>query len=218
MVSTIYFLHALLSRYPLNMFPEKMTKTLSLPELTPLQPLVVAVTAVILLVTFLLSYATYQLFLGTLSPIPGPFWAKITPFWLTLQCRRTARSRVVIAMHEKYGDIIRIAPNHISISRPTALAEIYGYKSGFTKGPFYDSFMQVRPVVFTARDTAVHQRKRKYLNPAFSNRGMADFEPYMDEEIRIWITQLNKMCDSKQVVDFCIWSSSLHPFPLHILH
>lgn len=170
------------------------------------------IAAVILPVTLLLAYAVYQLFINPLSPIPGPLWAKLTPFWLVLQCRRTKRSKVVVAMHKKYGDIVRIAPNHVSINKPEALAQVYAHKSGFNKGPFYDAFMQMRPVVFTARDVTVHQRKRKYLNPVFSSRSMTDFEPYMDVEIRDWMAELSKMCDVKRIVDFCVWSMSSRAF------
>ena len=120
----------------------------------------------------------------------------------------------MLDLHKKYGDVVRIAPNHVSINKPEALLEVYGHKTGFTKGPFYDAFMQVTPVVFTARDVAAHQRKRKYLNPAFSARGLADFEPYMDTEVRDWITQLRQMCEAKKTVDFCIWSKLPTPLSL----
>jgi benzoate 4-monooxygenase len=169
-----------------------------------------SITLATLPLSYLLTYAVYQLLLSSLASIPGPLWAKLTPFWLTSQCRSTERSRAVVAMHKKYGDFVRIAPNHISINKPEALAQIYGHKSGFIKGPFYDAFVQVQPVVFTARDVAVHQRKRKYLNSAFSSRGLADFEPYMDAEIRDLITKLDMMCGAKQTVDFCVWSTSIY--------
>lgn len=167
--------------------------------------------AAILPAASLVAYSFYQLFFNALSPIPGPFWAKLSPLWLTVQCRRTERSMVVASLHKKYGDIVRIAPNHVSINKPEALTQVYGHKSGFTKGPFYDAFMQVTPVVFTARDVKAHQRKRKYLNPAFASRGMINFEPYMDLELKNWMAELDKMCRSKQTVDFCVWSKSSFP-------
>jgi benzoate 4-monooxygenase len=113
---------------------------------------------------------------------------------------------VVVSLHKKYGTAVRIAPNHVSINEPDALTQVYSHKSGFTKGPFYDAFMQVRPVIFNAREVSVHQRKRKYLNPAFSNRGLADFEAYMDVEIQDWVDQLNRMSRSKMALDLCVWS------------
>lgn len=113
--------------------------------------------------------------------------------------------------HKKYGDFVRIGPNHISINNPAAIAEIYGHKTGFTKSDFYDAFMQVTPVVFNARDVATHARKRRYMNPAFSARALSDFEPYMDVELLGWKRKLLAMLDapgsgSEAQVDFAVWS------------
>ena len=113
-------------------------------------------------------------------------------------------------LHHKLGDFVRIAPNHISIADPTALQQIYGHKGGFSKGPFYDAFHQVRPVVFTARDLAVHQRKRKCLNPAFSARNLKAFEPHMSSDVmafKSWVSQIVDQkefasCDMSQLLNY----------------
>lgn len=44
----------------------------------------------------------------------------------------------MLDLHREYGDFVRIAPNHISIADPVAVLQIYGHKSGFLKGPFYE--------------------------------------------------------------------------------
>lgn len=109
--------------------------------------------------------------------------------------------------HERYGDFVRIGPNHVSINNSAAPAEIYGHKSGFTKSEFYDAFVQVTPVVFNARDVATHARKRKYMNPAFSARALSDFEPYMDAELLGWKRQLLGMFEGSEAsLDFGVWS------------
>lgn len=110
--------------------------------------------------------------------------------------------------HAKYGDFVRVAPNHISINNPQAVAQIYGHKTGFLKSDFYDAFVQVKPVVFNARDVEFHQRKRKYMNSAFSSRALAEFEPYMDEELLKWKGQLLEMAkeDRANKIDLAIWS------------
>jgi hypothetical protein len=38
------------------------------------------------------------------------------------------------ALHKKYGSIVRIAPNEVSISDPEAIKVIYSTTGGFTKG------------------------------------------------------------------------------------
>jgi benzoate 4-monooxygenase len=55
-----------------------------------------------------------------------------------MQCRKGQRSQAVSDLHKKYGDFVRISPNHISIADPKAVQEIYGHKTGFLKGPFYE--------------------------------------------------------------------------------
>ncbi|KAF4334741.1 benzoate 4-monooxygenase cytochrome P450 [Fusarium beomiforme] len=149
-------------------------------------------------------------FTSTIRRFPGPFWAKLSSFWLASQCRKVRRSEVVLKLHQKHGDFVQIGPNHVSINNPAAIQQIYGHKTGFTKGPFYDAFHQVTPVVFNTRNVSEHTRKRKYINPAFSSRALSDFEPYMDAEILAWKQQLLKMShESNAYVDFAVWTNYL---------
>lgn len=115
--------------------------------------------------------------------------------------------------HDKYGSFVRIAPNHVSINDPSAVTQIYGHKTGFTKSDFYDAFVQVRPVLFNARDGATHTRKKKYMNPAFSARALTEFEPHMNVELLAWKRQLLRF--HKEVegrVDFVVWSKETFHF------
>ncbi|KAJ9145433.1 benzoate 4-monooxygenase cytochrome p450 [Pleurostoma richardsiae] len=113
--------------------------------------------------------------------------------------------------HGRFGDFVRIAPNHISINKVEALAQIYGHKTGFLKSDFYDAFVQVTPVVFNTRDVSTHQRKRRYMNPAFSARALSDFEPYMDAELSKWKRQLFRMLDERGEanLDCAVWTNFL---------
>jgi len=111
--------------------------------------------------------------------------------------------------HKKHGsDFVRISYNHISINHPAAAAEIYGQRSGFPKSEFYNAFHQVRPVVFNTRNVQEHQRKRKYINPAFSARALSKFEPYMDEELCKWKRKILDMTEEPKpvVIDLVTWS------------
>ncbi|KAK7227435.1 hypothetical protein V2G26_015438 [Clonostachys chloroleuca] len=113
-------------------------------------------------------------------------------------------------LHKKYGDFVRIGPNHVSINNPGAIPLIYGHKTGFTKGPFYDAFVQVTPVVFNVRSVEEHVRKRKYINASFSSRALLDFEPYMDKEILGWKRKLFGMLqENKANLDFVVWTNFL---------
>ena len=65
--------------------------------------------------------------------IPAPFPAQFTNFWLLYQCRRGRRYTAVHAAHQKYGTVVRIQPNHISIADDGAIQTIYGHGNGFLK-------------------------------------------------------------------------------------
>ncbi|KAM5346211.1 hypothetical protein ACJ41O_009216 [Fusarium nematophilum] len=169
-----------------------------------------AVYALISLPVLFVIYQVISLYTSPIRRFPGPIQAKLSSLWLASQCRQARRSEAVLQLHKKHGDFVRIGPNHLSINNPAAVAEIYGHKTGFTKSPFYDAFLQVTPVVFNARDVAEHARKRKYINPAFSNRSLLDFEPYMDIELLGWKRRLlGKLRDSKAKLDFAVWTNFL---------
>ena len=154
------------------------------------------------------TYVLQPLFLSNLRSFPGPAAAKVSSFWLTTQCRRTRRSEAVMELHRKHGDFVRIAPNSISINDPSAVQQVYSHKSSFAKGDFYDAFLQVRPVVFNARNVALHQKKRKYMNPAFSARALSEFERYMDADLLLWKKKLLAMTQQTKSanLDFAVWS------------
>lgn len=65
--------------------------------------------------------------------IPGPFPAQFTNLWLMYQCRHGRRYLAVDEAHKKYGKVVRIQPNHVSIADPDAIPVIYGHGNGFLK-------------------------------------------------------------------------------------
>lgn len=97
------------------------------------------------------------------------------------------------ALHEKYGPIVRTAPNELSFIEPEALKAIYSerqkVKPVFPKN--YDTFKETRNQiahsVFIAGDDD-HRRMRKALNHAFSERNLqeqeARIQSHVDELIR----------------------------------
>jgi benzoate 4-monooxygenase len=105
--------------------------------------------------------------------------------------------------HKLHGEFVRVAPNHVSVNNIEAVNVIYGHKSGFMKSDFYDAFLQVTPVVFNVRDVDDHQRKKNYMNSAFSARGLSEFEPYMDAELLAWKKKFLTMVKGQStLIDF----------------
>ncbi|KAF8319165.1 cytochrome P450 [Cantharellus anzutake] len=114
--------------------------------------------------------------------IPGPLLAKLSNFWLLRVAIKGDRSGVVHELHQKYGKVVRIAPNHISIADPDAAQELYA-ANGSTKSDFYDAFVAVRRGLFNVRDPAEHARKRKIISRIFSQKAVLEFEPYVRDKV-----------------------------------
>ena len=70
---------------------------------------------------------------SSIRNIPGPFAAKFSSLWLLLQARRGRRYQGVDDAHKKYGKLVRIQPNHVSIADTSAIPIVYGHGNGFLK-------------------------------------------------------------------------------------
>jgi hypothetical protein len=71
-------------------------------------------------------YVVYQRTLHPLAGIPGPTIASLTRLWLGRQFRKKAMHRVEIALHRRYGSVVRIAPTEVTVSSPQAMHLVYG--------------------------------------------------------------------------------------------
>lgn len=83
-----------------------------------------------LLIFYLVPYLTSN---TALKSIPGPSAAKFSNLWLLLQARQGKRFQSVDEAHKKYGKLVRIQPNHVSVADDSAINAIYGHGNGFLK-------------------------------------------------------------------------------------
>lgn len=72
-------------------------------------------------------------FRSGLRSIPGPSLAAYTALWRYRDVRKGQAHKTAIDLHRKYGSLVRIGPNHVSVSDPREIKKIYGLKSGYTK-------------------------------------------------------------------------------------
>ncbi|QRV78959.1 cytochrome P450 family protein [Ceratobasidium sp. AG-Ba] len=126
--------------------------------------------------------------------IGGPKSAAFSNLWLAYVAARGDRSESVHRLHQEYGKIIRIAPNHISIADPKAIEPIYGHGSGMFKSDFYDAFVSIRASLFTTRDRAAHARKRKVVSSVLSQQNVLQFEPLIRKHVRLLLAQWDLKC------------------------
>ncbi|KAI1817339.1 cytochrome p450 benzoate 4-monooxygenase [Poronia punctata] len=128
-----------------------------------------------------------------LQHIPGPFIAKFSNIWLALGARNGQKFAWVHDAHQKYGKVVRVGFNHVSIATAEGLRTVYAHGNGFLKDEFYEAFVSGVPGVFNVRHRGEHTRKRKIVAHAFSPGAVHDFEPHMSANLQRWVGQLDRI-------------------------
>lgn len=68
-----------------------------------------------------------------LKDIPGPWLASFSNLWKLQAVWKQNMHRENLRVHEDYGDIVRIGPNHVSLADPKSMRAIYGVQNVFPK-------------------------------------------------------------------------------------
>ncbi|KAL2835369.1 cytochrome P450 [Aspergillus pseudoustus] len=111
-------------------------------------------------------------------------------------------------IHQKYGPIVRVGPNEVSVADYRAIPVIYGVGSKFTKTPFYTLMSpiyqgSIMDSMFSTRDATRHKYLKSSVAQIFSMTNMRNFECYADECTQIFI---DAMLDLEGTpVDFSHW-------------
>ncbi|CAE6488467.1 unnamed protein product [Rhizoctonia solani] len=126
----------------------------------------------------------------------GPWLASLSGSWLARSASSGRHYQNILQLHEKYGKFVRVGPNHISISDPDALEEVYGHSSGLLKSEFYDAFARSARDrnLFDVRDKTMHTIKRKRIANIYSAQNVTAFEPRVRVHIQKFCNQLDMRC------------------------
>ncbi|KAB8337298.1 hypothetical protein FH972_021599 [Carpinus fangiana] len=112
----------------------------------------------------------------------------------------------MLKMHEKYGEVVRVAPNALSFNGPGAWADIYGHGNvkTFKKDPeSYRQFPGQAPHLLNAHD-ADHSRFRRLLAHAFSEKALREQQPLLNGWVDKLIGRLHG-ASKEQTCDMVKW-------------
>jgi len=158
----------------------------------------------------LVTYIIYQRFYHPLATVPGPFFASITRLWLVYQSRTLQRHRIEMALHAKYGKIVRISPNELCISDLNFVKTIYGANSRFLKADWYET---VEPKdedamnLLGERDMEKYKHQRRLIGPLFTTQAVKNREKLLDKPILKFIEKMEG--SKKQPLDLVKWMNIL---------
>ncbi|KAL2432176.1 Benzoate 4-monooxygenase bphA [Exophiala dermatitidis] len=134
----------------------------------------------------------------SLLKVPGPLPAALSNLWLLYQCRRGRRYKAVDDAHKKYGKVVRIQPNHVSIADDRYINTIYGHGNGFLKSEYYDAFVSIQRGLFNTRDRAEHTRKRKVVSHTFSAKSIGQFEQYIHANLDLFVQKWTNLARTRK--------------------
>lgn len=166
---------------------------------------VVATTA-----AFLLLFLTYRAFLHPLAHIPGPFFAKFTGFWRNYHYFRGTWHDDVLNIHRKYGKIVRIAPNELSVIDVNVTRQLYGHGHNAQKTEWYHTWdvPNAGPGLFAARDKQLHALLRKRVSGAYSMSAILKYEKHIQNCLDLMLWRLKKHADVGHTVNMANWTNA----------
>lgn len=81
----------------------------------------------------LVAYLCWNRFQPGLVKIPGPTLAAYTKLWRLHSVWQGSAHLDAIALHRKHGNLVRIAPTHVSVADPKWIPTFYGTRENYTK-------------------------------------------------------------------------------------
>lgn len=128
--------------------------------------------------------AIYNAYLNPLKKVPGSFLWSISPIPLLFMSWSDTPHKKILALHQKYGGVVRTSPNSVSCLHATAWKEVYGHrKLGQLENLKHPGFVAEVAAGIIGADTETHAHQRHLLAPAFSAQGMQRQEPLIRHHV-----------------------------------
>ncbi|KZP29270.1 cytochrome P450 [Athelia psychrophila] len=160
---------------------------------------------VIYVASLVASIVAYRL--GPVHPLakyPGPVMGKLSKLWMTY-VSTTGRQHIYYrSLHDKYGDIVRIGPNELSVRDAAAVNPMMG-SQGLPKGPVWngrDPQRKADSLIMISGPE--HTRRRRPWNRAFNSEALKGYEEIIEKRATQLVQTLNNQVGS---TNLAMWIS-----------
>ncbi|ETI27659.1 hypothetical protein G647_00108 [Cladophialophora carrionii CBS 160.54] len=143
-----------------------------------------------------------------LRSVPGPFLARFTRLWYLRKVWRGDFEKTNLALHKRYGSIVRIAPNYYSIDDADAIKTIYGHGTQFVKGRWYIASGNPKnenPDIFTELNPAVHAENRRKVASLYSMSSLVPMEQNAIDCARILVDRFTGFAERHVSFNLQVW-------------
>ena len=143
-----------------------------------------------------------------LRSVPGPFLARFGRLYYFFRVSRGRWEQENIALHKRYGPVVRVGADLYSIDSPEVVKKVYSIGSKFAKSDWYDAWRHPdvnRLHLFPDRDMKRHADTRRRFQAMYSMSSMVSYEGYVDECGAIFRQKLKEFSQSGQTIDMAHW-------------
>lgn len=157
----------------------------------------------------LLGYITRTY--ARLCHVPGPFLASLTNIVRLRWVWSRRAHEIHIELHQKYGPLVRIGPDVVSVADPAEITNIYGFTGTFIKSDFYpvlQPFAKGAPMpgLFNTPNEDLHRVLKKPIAGIYSMTNLVNFEPYVNSTMKAFFGELdNRFAQTGQTCDLGVW-------------
>ncbi|KAJ5471015.1 Cytochrome P450, partial [Penicillium desertorum] len=129
------------------------------------------------------------------SHVPGPFLVSISNVPRLLWARSGSAHETHIRLHQKYGSLVRLGPNAVSVGDPREISKMYGIRSSFGKSDYYKVLQpmskgKIIQGLFNTQDDQLHRSMKRPIAGIYSMSNLVSFEPYVDSTISFFLQRL----------------------------
>ncbi|KAJ1788152.1 hypothetical protein LPJ59_005587, partial [Coemansia sp. RSA 2399] len=126
--------------------------------------------------------------------MPGPLLNSFSNFPLTFHVVCGTSHKYAEKLHSKYGPVVRVGYNQVSLSGITELKYILSTHD-FPKGPMYNAMRSMAPSIFSTTDPNLNKLRRKQMGNAYSLPSVRLYEDKVLEHgvfslISLWDRQI----------------------------
>ena len=113
------------------------------------------------------------------------------------------------ALHEKYGPIIRIAPDEVAISDPEVIPRVYPLQKPLEKTNWYHAWRPIglpgQPDLFTQTNEKAHSAYRRVVGGVYGLSNVLKNEHKLDKTVELFMKRIDGFIDRKESMDFGLW-------------
>ncbi|KAF6811209.1 cytochrome p450 [Colletotrichum sojae] len=162
-----------------------------------------------LAVVYVLGSVFYNLFLHPLRSFPGPLLMRATRIAYSYNFNTGVLPFEVLKLHEKYGDVVRVAPDELAFNNVSTWKDIMGHRTQgaaeFEKDPkFYSSVPGMPRTIVNSRGPE-HAMLRRQMSHGFSERSLREQEPLIMKYIDFFILRLHQNYTNEEPIDIAAW-------------